>query len=456
MPRQHLWGKVKDFFASLRLTIFLLITLSVTSIFGTVIPQGDIPHEYLHNINPNKLKLYQALDLFDMYHSWWFVSILVLFVINLVVCSMRRFPKAWRYLSNPEKVLDSGDFSGLSHHVIIPLHGADVQHRSLRELLGKKLGSVTVTEAGDAIHLFAEKHSVSRLAVYITHLSIVIILIGSMIGSFFGYKGYVNIPEGGIVSTVQTRSGETVDLGFSLRCDEFSMSLYPNGSPKEYRSTLTVVGKKGEAVFGYTRVPVIVNDPLTYKGVTFYQSSYGTVADHSFTVTDPNGKGVEEIVVPSHGVARLPDGSSIKVTESTQEVSQYIPGRQGPAAQVDILPPSGGTAITTVLFTNHPENNVLPGGGPVIRYNGTSSERDYTGLQVAKDPGVWIVWIGCILMVLGVYGAFLMSHRRIWIRITNAEITVAGHTSKNPSAFAKTFLDLADAVRAAVSKEISS
>ena len=89
MSYQQFWRKVKDFFASLRLTIFLLITLSVTSIFGTVIPQGDIPHEYLHNINPNKLKLYQSLDLFDMYHSWWFVGLLVLFVINLIVCSLK-------------------------------------------------------------------------------------------------------------------------------------------------------------------------------------------------------------------------------------------------------------------------------------------------------------------------------------------------------------------------------
>ena len=35
-----------DSFASLRLTITLLIVLSITSIFGTVIPQGDVPHEY--------------------------------------------------------------------------------------------------------------------------------------------------------------------------------------------------------------------------------------------------------------------------------------------------------------------------------------------------------------------------------------------------------------------------
>lgn len=71
------WGKALiDFFASLRLTIFLLIILSITSIFGTVIPQGDVPHEYLHGISQTKLKLYQGLDLYDMYHSIGILMIL--------------------------------------------------------------------------------------------------------------------------------------------------------------------------------------------------------------------------------------------------------------------------------------------------------------------------------------------------------------------------------------------
>lgn len=64
----------------------------------------------------------------------------------------------------------------------------------------------------------------------------------------------------------------------------------------------------------------------------------------------------------------------------------------------------------------------------------------YTGLQIAKDPGVWIVWLGCLLMVVGIYAAFFMSHKRIWIRIENGTITIGGNASKNPSGF-KLFFD---------------
>lgn len=451
------WGKALiDFFASLRLTIFLLIILSITSIFGTVIPQGDIPHEYLHGISQTKLKIYQSLDLFDMYHSWWFIAILILFTINLMVCSARRLPHVWRFISSPATVLDESLLAGLSQWQVIPCGGARTKHDKLHALIVKNFGTVTVTESAGAVHLFAEKNATSRLAVYATHLSIIIIFIGSIIGSLFGYKGFVTITEGETVSTVQTRSGKTVDLGFSLGCEEFSVTHYPNGAPKEFKSILTVIGKDGVAVPGFTQVPVIVNDPLTYAGLTFYQSSYGTTGDHSLSVGSTDGKTSQSILVPTQGTGRLPDGSLIRVTESTPDVSQFIPGKNGAAAQVEILPAAGGQGTTAIIFADHPEENIrtaMQSGGPVIGYNGITGEREYTGLQVTKDPGVWVVWAGCLLMILGIYGAFLMSHRRVWIRIADSDITVAGHASKNPAAFATEFEVFAAAVRTQISEE---
>lgn len=59
----------------------------------------------------------------------------------------------------------------------------------------------------------------------------------------------------------------------------------------------------------------------------------------------------------------------------------------------------------------------------------------YTGLQVAKDPGVWVVWIGCILMVVGIYVAFFMAHRRVWVRVESGTVTIGGNSSKNQGGF---------------------
>lgn len=452
------WGKaLMDFFASLRLTIFLLIILSLTSILGTVIPQGETPHEYLHNSSQAKIKLFQALDLFDMYHSWWFIGILALFTINLIVCSAKRLPHVWRFVSRPATVADEQTLSGLSNRVDLPIKGFFVQPEKLQNLLAEKFGKAVVTKADGAIHLFAERCAVSRLAVYVTHLSIIVIFIGSIIGSVWGYKGFVTITEGDMISSVRTRSGDIVKLDFSLRCDDFSVSYYPTGAPKEFKSILTVVDKNGVPVAGHANVPVIVNDPLQYAGLTFYQSSYGKTGDHSFSVRGADGRTAEYILVPTQGAKRLSDGTVLRVTESTTDVSQFIPGKSGAAAQVELTSAGGGPTQSTIIYANHPEENMrtaMQTGGSVLTYNGLVGEKEYTGLQVTKDPGVWVVWIGCILMMVGIYGAFLMSHRRIWIRITDDEIVIAGHANKNQMAFSFVFDRLVEAVRKEISPEV--
>jgi cytochrome c biogenesis protein len=191
----------------------------------------------------------------------------------------------------------------------------------------------------------------------------------------------------------------------------------------------------------YTNVRVIVNDPLSYKGITFYQSSYGNAGNYYFTVTDINGSNPVSLTVAGQSSVTLPDGSSLHVLEATRDVSQFAKNVSGPAAQVELHTANGKTEAF-VVYANHPELNIQHakqhGTGPVIHYRG-AEEKMYTGLQVAKDPGVEIVWLGCLLMVVGIYVAFFMSHRRIWIRIQDGAVTIGGNSSKNPAAFQQKF-----------------
>jgi cytochrome c biogenesis protein len=46
-------------------------------------------------------------------------------------------------------------------------------------------------------------------------------------------------------------------------------------------------------------------------------------------------------------------------------------------------------------------------------------ETQFTGLSVAKDPGVMIVWLGCLLLMGGFVAVFMLPHRRIWARIVS-------------------------------------
>jgi cytochrome c biogenesis protein len=85
----------------------------------------------------------------------------------------------------------------------------------------------------------------------------------------------------------------------------------------------------------------------------------------------------------------------------------------------------------------------------VLTFDGFT-EKEYTGLQVTKDPGVWVVWIGCGMLVLGLIVSFFFSHQRVWVRIpksSGGEIVLAGSANKNRIAFEKTFGQLVDKVR---------
>lgn len=437
-----------DFFSSLKLAMALLLSLAVTSIIGTIIPQGNLAPEYLQTISETKFKLYQALGFFDMYHSWWFVLLLGALAANLVACSMKRLPQIWKVVTCPTLTMDDGLRKNLVNLVSIKVPGSALEIKEkVSASLGAAFAAPRVTEKDGAFHLYAEKSPWCRLAVYVVHLSIIVIFAGAIAGSLFGFKGYVNIPEAGSVTSFQTRSGKVQDLGFALRCDKFTVSFYDTGAPKEFKSLLSVV-ENGKPVPGYDHIPVIVNDPLTYKGITFYQSSYGNSGEHDFVVSNPDGSNPVKLKIPSEGSANLPDGGGVHVLEATPNVAPYEPGKTGPAANIEVHT-AGGQTHKMVVYANYPELNLQAAqksGLPLFRYVG-AREGMFTGLQVTHDPGVAIVWLGCLLMVVGVYVAFFMSHRRVWVLVKDGELLIGGNANKNPAGFELAFDRLVQRVK---------
>lgn len=436
---------VWDFFCSLKLTLFLLISLALTSIIGTILPQGALPPEYVASISPAKLQLYTRLGFYDMYHSWWFVTLLYVFSLNLVSCSIKRLPHVFKFVSDPALVLAEGQRASFPLKKELSFSGsAEKGKERLVEFLGKEFSVPVVTEHNGEYHLFAQKAAWCRLGVYVVHFSILIIFIGAIIGSLAGYKGFVSIVEGTSVDSFEKQNGQQMPLGFEVLCEKFSVDFYENGAPREFRSILTVL-ENGKPVPGFSQVKLIVNDPMTYKGITFYQSSYGQASEgseHFISVTPRNGKGAEKLTVSEGVSVTLKDGTKLKLLEATEEVREFAPGFSGPAARIEVTP-KGAAPITFIAFKNFPEVNAQRGDALIFGYEG-SNAKQYTGLQVAKDPGVWVVWLGCALMVIGIGVAFFMSHKRIWVVVSKGHARMYGNANKNQAAFQMQFEEIAE------------
>jgi len=78
------------------------------------------------------------------------------------------------------------------------------------------------------------------------------------------------------------------------------------------------------------------------------------------------------------------------------------------------------------------------------------TSKEYTGLQVARDPGVWVVWIGCALMIMGMIVSFFFSHQRVWVRDPKkpgGDVVIAGTANKNRIGFESTFARLVERMR---------
>jgi cytochrome c biogenesis protein len=383
-----------------------------------------------------------------MYHSWWFLLLLVLFTVNLTCCTIDRFPRMWKVVRNPRTKLDESLEKTLSLSDRWKKKGAVADWAAKYSgALSSSFAKPRVTEEGGEVHLYAETGVAGRFGVYVTHLSIIIIFIGAIAGNVLGFKGYVNIPEGESVSKVPVRGGNRMqDLGFTLRCNSFRVETYPSGQPKAYVSDLSVIEGGREVL---RKKDVIVNDPLQYKGIWFYQSSYGQAGGTTaqLSVSRADGSPVANLALPPNEPASIPGVGAIRGVNYDQNLQG-----NGPALQV-VLQRPGQPEASFWVFQARPQQFAQGKDSLVLAFGGLNSKM-FTGLQVAKDPGVNVVWLGCALMVVGIIMAFFLSHQRVWVRLApsqdgRVEVVLAGSANRNRLAFEKKFERIQTGVKAA-------
>jgi cytochrome c biogenesis protein len=434
---ESLMDRVWEFFTSLKLAIFVIIILAGASIIGTIIEQNQPLEKYRQFYSDGTIRIFESIGLFDMYHSWWFLLLLVLFTINLICCTLDRLPRVIKVVRNPKTTLDDNLEKTLGLVERWKRKGElETLAATYQEAMTDTFAKPRVTENAGTLHLYAEKGVISRFGVYVTHLSIIIIFIGAIIGNVLGFKGYANIVEGESASVIPTRGGTAkVDLGFAVRCNKFWVDYYPNGQPKEYSSDLSIIENGREVL----RKKIEVNDPLQYNGVWFYQASYGSAGATTVTVavSAPDGSSRETVTLSPGQKKEIAGYGTISAIDYQGNFQGL-----GPALLV-VLEKPGKQPSQFWLLESYPEFDRQRRDSRYLSFAGIN-ELFYTGLQVARDPGVNIVWVGCTLMVVGIMIAFFLSHKRLWIRLSRGgdgrvDVVLAGSTNKNRLVFEKKF-----------------
>jgi cytochrome c biogenesis protein len=201
------------------------------------------------------------------------------------------------------------------------------------------------------------------------------------------------------------------------------VSFYPGGAPKDYVSTVSVV-EDGKTIL---EKEIRVNDPLNYKGVSIYQASYGKSANFLFNI------GGENVTLQER--SRYAKGDLLMmVARFEPDVHSY-----GPGVMVAYL--DQGKPKTAWFLRNVARLKEQTIQGTVIRLDDIKEEF-YTGLQVSRDPGIWMVWAGFAFILLGLYVNFFVDYRRIFVRKMADGLIVAGTAMRNKEGFGEEFQKL--------------
>jgi cytochrome c biogenesis protein len=433
-------NKVWSFFSSVRLTLFLLILIALAAILGTVIPQQDAAREAVQKLPPALAGVLNALQLYDLYRSPWFLLLMGLLTVNLVVCSLNRLPASLRLYRRQPEPARSGLYEDLPPGQVLAAEGTvEDEAARMEQALKKALGSVERKGTDQATWLSSQKGAWSYFGVYVIHAGVLVIILGAVIGSILGFDGYVNIPEGGSADHIELRGGKGVmELGFDVKCDDFNVEFYESGMPKLYRSDLSFL-KGGEI---RAKGVLMVNHPLEFEGIRFYQSSYGSVPGEVLLRITKKG---EELVKRARQGERFAiDGGRAQVEILRIEGNLM---RMGPAVKVGVT--AGDKAVSFWVFKfidaieeqNPMISKQVPQFNPglykpyLFTLEGLETSF-YTGLKVTRDPGVPVVGTGAFLLVAGFLLTFFTSHRQVFVRLDRKQgktrICIAGRCSRDP------------------------
>ncbi|MCE5249745.1 cytochrome c biogenesis protein ResB [bacterium] len=444
--------------SSLQFGIVVLVTITIVAVIGTVIPQGQPPDFYSGHYGT---MLYTVISMFRFdrtYSSPLFIGLLFLFGLNLVLCSLVKFPRLLAMTLRPDLTPDRGKLRAMPVFVALT-------DRSLDEIGGLFAEKGFPLKRVGENRFFGSRWSMGYLGASFVHVSLIVLLAGGLTSLMTGVRGSLVLEQGDEASSVILRNGQEMPLGFSVTLDRFDVLFYEDfpGRPKSFTSSVTVTPANRAA---FTKV-IRVNHPLMLNGFTVYQSSYGaserkepeTAADDTVRVV-VSLQGAPESMPPvatfdmtadaRYTVPGFGDSITVRLAELYRDFRRggSSSGAANPAVKIDVLV-HDETRWSVYAFKNFPGLNMpmnqkgldftftmkdifMAGNGPAGDGGNVRQPEYYTVLGVVRDSGVTVMWIGAILLVTGMFVSFYIRPKRIWVLEDRGEILIGARTKGDP------------------------
>ncbi|MHB1255158.1 MAG: cytochrome c biogenesis protein ResB [Dethiobacteraceae bacterium] len=385
--------QILSFLGSMQLGIILLLLLSVITLFATFRPM-QLAIEYVYN-------------------SWWFLGIMAFAGLNLFICTVERCGPLSRLALRPKKTMSLESIKKMQINAAIKLTGEPL---AKAEKAFKKAGLRTVvTATPEGPVLFGEKGKFGYFGSIVTHFSLLLILLAAAYGSLTGFK-YDPGPYGYAGSNFFVPEGR-------FRVDITDVRMVQNENPviRPRVYTEMTITRDGRTI---VQDSLSINYPIRFEGTTIYHSTFlyrpeialkNTVTDESnaFTLTEPNRYMI--------GYQRINLGDQVTNIALMGFYPNFSMGRDGrpfslnnsperPVAAVIIMR-DGQREASVFLQLNEPEVVETAAGDVEVLLTGFDVASVYS---ISKNLGRPYLFIGSVLMTLGLYMSFFLFPSRFW------------------------------------------
>ncbi|MEL6854425.1 MAG: cytochrome c biogenesis protein [Cyanobacteria bacterium J06607_13] len=425
--------------ADLKLAIGLLLAIALFSISGTVIEQGQSLTFYQENYPESpalfgfltwKFILFLGLD--HVYRTGWFLSILILFGASLTACTFTRqitalrwFSRTWNFYSKPRQFEKMALSTELPH--------AEID--ALKQQLGDRRYKVFEKDSDDGKMLYAHKGLSGRIGPIVVHASMLLILLGAIIGSMTGFFAQEMVPSGETfkiqnIFDAGPWSGPQIPKDWSVHVNRFWIDYSPEGRVDQFYSDLSVLDDAGTEV---KRKTIWVNQPLRYKNVTLYQADWSV-----------GGVKVRINNSPTFYLRMAP-----LQAEGGRLWGTWVPTKPDMSEGVSLVAQDLQGTLLIYDMSGQLVSTVRAGGS--VNVSGVTLFLDEivgsTGLQIKADPGIPIVYLGFGLLMVGVVVSYV-SHSQVWALQTEDKLFVGGRTNRAQVSFERELLAVLDSVEA--------
>ncbi len=467
---------------SVRLGVTLLCLLGLACLIGMLVMQQNVDgfENYYAALKPSQRLLYGKLGLFNIYHVWYFNALLCLVSLNIILASIDRFPKTWKFISKRQIVVPSRWLKEQKRSVSFESDTPSADFRERAERLLRKFGwrKIRVAEKDGREYILAERGVWNRFGAYAVHVGLLTIFLGGFLTAQLGTTGNLPLAPGEssnlmreTVVDLDKVSEVTKQLPFEVTFTDIEQKLIRKEGSLSAANTLDWITRftitdEGETHSGIAQM----NRPFDYRGYRFFQASFvstGRARNITIAATPADGSPPQQLMIERDGTAELPDGTSIRFAEfrgnfnagpenPNEDTSSY----PNPAAVLQVVP-SGGSVQTAYAFGPQMANIPIakkPIAGYTYQLTDFEKVSDRHILSVQRDPGSNVVYVGFILLFLTLVGVFFFSHQRVWIMVDKDEagghsIVTAGSTNRNQNAFEDKFIRFADELRAVAARE---